>query len=191
MIVLLDHIDSFSYNLYHLLRSCGASVKVVSTSHHVISDIHQLQPKAIVLSPGPGSPDQAHLAKEVLQAYHGKIPILGICLGMQVIAYFFGVHAQRLPSPAHGVREVIQTQGAGLFSSLEGGVEVGRYHSLHVPLSPMLQKDFFVDAYTEQGIVMAIRHKQAPTFGIQFHPESIMTPQGSTLVANFLKNLNV
>jgi anthranilate synthase/aminodeoxychorismate synthase-like glutamine amidotransferase len=186
MIVMIDNYDSFTYNLVQYLKILGAQVSVFRNDAVSIPELVDLNPAGFVISPGPGRPEAAGISVELIRHFSGQKPILGVCLGHQAIAVAFGgsiVSARRL---MHGKTSSITTDGEGLFSGFARPFEAMRYHSLAVcsgDLPPCLQ----VSAESEDHEIMGIRHLAHPTEGIQFHPESIMTPVGKRLLRNFLK----
>lgn len=192
MIVLIDNFDSFTHNLARYFRELGKEVKVFRNNELTLSDIEGLAPEALVISPGPCTPNESGVSLAAIEHFQNKLPILGVCLGHQALAQVFGAEVVRAEKVMHGKTSVIRHTGEGLFRQLDNPLEVTRYHSLVVsPAS--LPTDFLVDADTEtdQGTqeVMAIRHRHLPLFGVQFHPESVMTAQGHHLLANFLRSI--
>ncbi len=187
MILVLDNYDSFPYNLVQYLREMTPDVVVHRNDALTIDSLEQLAPQALVISPGPGRPEDAGLSCEAIRRFSGRIPILGVCLGHQAIGCVFGgriVHAQRL---MHGKVSEITTDGQGVFAGFGNRpFKAMRYHSLAVARDPS-PADLVVSATAEDGEIMGVRHKSHPTEGIQFHPESIMTPIGKRLLRNFLK----
>lgn len=183
MILLVDNYDSFTYNLVQLLSEFD-EVTTVRSDRLTVDDIRRLGPDRIVLSPGPGGPRSAGVAIACVRAFCGEIPLLGVCLGHQAIAAALGAAVVRAPLPCHGKVSAIRHEGRGIFRGLPSPFAAVRYHSLVVEeasLPPSLQ----VTARTEEGLVMALEHVEAPLFGVQFHPESIMTAQGRRLLENF------
>jgi len=186
MIIMIDNYDSFTYNLVQYLEQIGTLVKVVRNDAALISDLISLDPTGVVISPGPGRPENAGLSLPVVKHFSGKIPILGVCLGHQAIAAAFGgkvVSAKRL---MHGKTSMIHSDGRMLYQGIRNPFEAMRYHSLAVS-----RKDFpeclEISSEADDGEIMGIRHRSHPTEGIQFHPESIMTRVGKRLLRNFLK----
>lgn len=185
MIIMIDNYDSFTYNLFQYMEMLGTSVTVFRNDQFAIEDIVTLDPKGIVLSPGPGRPEDAGLTLEVIGRFSGKKPILGVCLGHQAIASFFGGKVVPAKKLMHGKTSMVQSNGKNLFNGITKPFQAMRYHSLAV------SRDGFPDsleitAETEDGEIMGIRHKRFEVEGIQFHPESIMTPVGKRLLRNFL-----
>lgn len=190
MIVLIDNFDSFTHNLARYFRELGKDVSVFRNNELTVSDIERLAPEALVISPGPCTPNESGVSLAAIQYFHNKLPILGVCLGHQALAQVFGAEVVRAEKVMHGKTSSIKHTGEGLFRQLDNPLEVTRYHSLVV--SPQsLSTDFVIDADTEtekgQREIMAIRHRHLPLFGVQFHPESVMTAQGHNLLANFLR----
>ena len=186
MIILIDNYDSFTYNLYQLIASLGVEVMVFRNDAITVEKITTLQPKGIVLSPGPGRPEQAGICVELIQTLSGKIPILGVCLGHQAIAIAFGGRVEVHSEIVHGKPALVHHQGQGLYQQLPQPFSAGRYHSL-VVLNDNFPNELVVDATLEDGTIMGMHHQRHPTYGIQFHPESILTPQGSCLFVPFLQ----
>jgi anthranilate synthase component II len=185
MILLIDNYDSFTYNLYQLIASLGVGVKVVRNDEVTIAEIEELQPDGIVISPGPGIPEEAGICVELIREFSGRIPLLGVCLGHQAIGVAFGGIVSGAGEIIHGKSSRIFHNRSALYSGLALPFEAGRYHSL------VIQKDRFppellIEAENAGGIIMGIRHREHDTFGVQFHPESILTPQGHLILKNFL-----
>lgn len=185
-IVIIDNYDSFTYNLSHLLKELGAEVEVVRNDKFELKDLEQYD--KIVLSPGPGIPSEAGLLLNVIRTYAGRKPILGVCLGHQAIGEVFGASLENLKEVYHGV----QTEGTQLgndyiFDGLPERVMMGRYHSW-VVAKDSVPECLEVTAMSDDGEIMAMRHRQYDIHGIQFHPESVLTPEGKTIVGNFLKH---
>ena len=185
-IVIIDNYDSFTYNLSHLLKELGAEVEVVRNDKFELKDLEQYD--KIVLSPGPGIPSEAGLLLDVIRTYAGRKPILGVCLGHQAIGEVFGASLENLKEVYHGV----QTEGTQLgndyiFDGLPERVMMGRYHSW-VVVKDSVPECLEVTAMSDDGEIMAMRHRQYDIHGIQFHPESVLTPEGKTIVGNFLKH---
>ena len=185
-IAIIDNYDSFTYNLSHLLKELGAEVDVVRNDKFELKDLEQYD--KIVLSPGPGIPSEAGLLLDVIRTYAGRKPILGVCLGHQAIGEVFGASLENLKEVYHGV----QTEGTQLgndyiFEGLPERVMMGRYHSW-VVAKDSVPECLEVTAMSDDGEIMAMRHRQYDIHGIQFHPESVLTPEGKTIVGNFLKH---
>ena len=186
MIVLVDNYDSFSYNLYQLLCAVGAEVEVVRNDELSVAELAALEPEGVVLSPGPGRPVDAGICEDVVRQLTGRVPILGVCLGHQAICEALGGRVTYAPEIMHGKSSLIMFDDAcPLFASIKFPARVGRYHSL-VADEATLPACLQVVARTEDGEVMAVSHVEHPTFGLQFHPESILTPDGRAMVEAFL-----
>ena len=186
MILMIDNYDSFTYNLVQMIRALGADMKVVRNDKIDVAGIAALNPQAIVFSPGPGNPDSAGVTLEAVKAFAGKVPLLGICLGHQSIAQAFGGRIVRAKRLMHGKTSRIRHDGKGLFAGLDQGFSAMRYHSLAVERAT-LPECFEVSAESEDGEIMGLRHKTLPIESLQYHPESIGTPQGVKQLANFLE----
>lgn len=188
MILMIDNYDSFTYNLVQYLGQLGAEVQVFRNDRIGLEEIGDLAPEAIFLSPGPCSPKEAGITVEVIRTYHRRFPIFGVCLGHQAIAYAFGGNIVRAARLMHGKTSRIRSDGKTIYRGLPNPFVAGRYHSL------ILEKDsvpdcLMVAAETEEGEIMGVRHREYPVEGIQFHPESILTPQGKRIMKNFLESL--
>ena len=190
MILLIDNYDSFVHNLGRYLQRLGQPTHVVRNDMISIDQITQLAPDAIVLSPGPCGPDQSGVCKDVVRHFEATCPILGVCLGHQVIADAFGGTIVRSETPVHGRASQIIHSGDRLFTNVPTPTAVGRYHSLVVDPT-FLPSSLNVTARLSDGTVMAIEHAERPIFGVQFHPESILTEHGFTLLQNFLRLGNI
>lgn len=189
MILLIDNYDSFVYNLYQFIAEIEPDVKIVRNDKIIPEEIEELSPDAIVISPGPGKPSDAGVCIEVIQKLKGKFPILGVCLGHQAIAEAFGAtvgHAKQLMHGKVSVLEDVKTDSV-MFQRLEKPVKVARYHSLAVE-EATLPEELEVTARSKNNEVMAMEHKTYPIYGLQFHPESVMTPEGFKMIENFLKS---
>ena len=185
MILLIDNYDSFTFNLFHLLGEVGACSEVRRNDSITVEQALGMGPEAIVLSPGPCTPDEAGICLPLIAAAAGRVPVLGVCLGHQAIGQAFGGVVQRAPTPMHGKVGRVEHAGSDVFAGLPSPFEAARYHSLivdRVSLPPMLE----ATAWTEDGLVMGLRHRSLPIFGVQFHPESIASEHGQDIVANFL-----
>lgn len=186
MILLIDNYDSFTFNLYQQISELGEEVTVVRNDKLTVEDVLEMNPKAIVLSPGPGRPEQAGIMIDLIKQCYDKIPILGICLGHQAIASAFGGNVIGAKLIMHGKVSAIRHFGSSVFEGLPQEVQVMRYHSLAVEketLPSMLK----ATAFSEDGEIMALAHREHLTVGIQFHPESIGTKEGNEMIANFLQ----
>ena len=185
MLILIDNYDSFTYNLVHFLGELGAACEVFRNDKITVAEALKLKPKAIVLSPGPCTPNEAGICLDLIAKAGGRIPLLGVCLGHQAIGQVYGGKVIRAPEPLHGKLSTIRHTNAGVFKGLPERFQVTRYHSLIVErksLPPVLE----VTAETADGIIMGLQHKEHPVHGVQFHPESIASEHGHALLANFL-----
>ena len=188
MILLIDNYDSFTYNVYQAVANLGHPLQVVRNDRISLADISVANYDAIIISPGPGTPDDAGLSKQIVREFAGKLPILGICLGHQVIGEVFGGNVVRAPQPVHGKTTEVAHQGDGLYTDLPQPFTAGRYHSLIVE-EASLPECLEVTARNEENLIMGLRHRQFNVQGMQFHPESILTPVGDKLLANFLSSI--
>ena len=186
MILLIDNYDSFVYNLARYFARLGQETAVVRNDAIGVAAIRALRPEAIVLSPGPGAPDEAGCSLEVVRALHQEVPLLGVCLGHQAIAQALGGRVVRAREPMHGRTSLVEHDRQGVFAGMTSPMTVGRYHSLVVEEATLPEK-LQVTARTQDGVVMALRHRVLPVVGIQFHPESILTETGYPLLTNFLQ----
>ena len=185
MLLFVDNRDSFSFNLVHAFAAMGVKVEVVRPDGALASRLANLPPKALLLGPGPGTPEQATDCLDLIRAYHGRLPILGVCLGHQCIVHALGGSVGRAAEPRHGKTSKLRVAAGGLFDASHQGMTVGRYHSLAASLAS-LPAGLVVDAVAEDdGTLMGFHHREAPTFGLQFHPESILSPRGPELLRNF------
>ncbi|MGC2192791.1 MAG: aminodeoxychorismate/anthranilate synthase component II [Candidatus Dormiibacterota bacterium] len=185
MILVVDHKDSFVYNLVQVVAAMGLEVQLVASEGVPAPQLVALGPDAVILSPGPGRPEQAGCFEELVRVLPDNIPLLGVCLGHQALATAFGAKVVRAPFPIHGKTSLVYHQDQGIFAGLPSPLEAGRYHSLIVERAS-LPEELAVTAETEDGLVMGLQHRLLPRFGVQFHPESILTPDGPALMANFL-----
>ena len=186
MILLIDNYDSFVHNLARYFQRLGQETRVVRNDAVGVADIRRIKPAAIILSPGPCTPIEAGCSLGVVRSLAGELPILGVCLGHQTIAAALGGKVVRAKEPVHGRASMVQHCGEGIFAGLPGPMTVGRYHSLVVE-EQSLPPELAVTARTEDGVVMALAHRQRLVVGVQFHPESILTRGGYELLANFLR----
>lgn len=187
MILLIDNYDSFSYNLYQLIGSVDPDIKVIRNDELTIPEIEALQPKAIFLSPGPGKPADAGVCEDAVRYFADKIPIFGVCLGHQAICEAFGGKVSYASRLMHGkVSEAHLDNNSRLFGGMRESIPVARYHSL-AAVRDTLPNCLKITAETADGEIMAVEHTQYPVCGVQFHPESVMTPDGVTIVRNFLE----
>ncbi len=184
MIVVIDNYDSFTYNLVQYIGELGEDLRVYRNNKVTLEEIEHLKPSQIVISPGPGVPADAGVTEQVVQYFHKTIPILGVCLGHQAIGEVFGGRIVRAPTLMHGKVSQIFHDGKTIFAGLPQGFLATRYHSLMVTEIPTCLE---ITAETKEGVVMGLRHREFPTEGIQFHPESIMTVAGRNLLRNFVK----
>ena len=184
MILLIDNYDSFVYNLARYIGELGRERRVVRSDAVSVAEVLAMDPEAIVISPGPGTPDQAGVCLEVVRRLGSLAPILGVCLGHQCVGQAYGGRVARARAPVHGKSALLRHGGAGLFAGLPDPLRVGRYHSLVV--EPPAGDELEVTARTDDGAVMALQHRSNPVYGVQFHPESVLTEHGHDLIANFL-----
>jgi anthranilate synthase/aminodeoxychorismate synthase-like glutamine amidotransferase len=184
MILLIDNYDSFVHNLARHIALTGQETRVVRNDAVSLPEIHALNPAAILISPGPCAPAQAGLSNEIIRTLGPSIPILGVCLGHQCIGEVYGGRTVRAPEPMHGQASAIRHDGTGLFHGLPGPLTGGRYHSLMTELPA--ESPLRITARTEDGIIMALEHAHHPVYGVQFHPESILTEGGLDLLKNFM-----
>ncbi len=185
MILLIDNYDSFVYNLARYLREMGCATHVVRNDAISLEDVGRMAPRAILISPGPCTPTRAGISVEVVRTFSDRIPILGVCLGHQAIGEALGGEVTRSPVPVHGMRCRVRHDGTGLFAGLPAPLWAGRYHSLCVN-EKSLPDTMRVTARSDDGVVMALAHATRPLFGVQFHPESVLTEGGHRLLSNFL-----
>jgi len=186
MLLLIDNYDSFTYNLYQYLSELGEEVKVARNDAITIEEIERLAPERIVISPGPGTPEQGGISNDVIRRFGERTPILGVCLGHQCIGYAYGGTVGHAGEIKHGKTSLIHHDGKGVFKEMKNPFPAVRYHSLAVK-DQGLPDCLEVSARTDNRIIMGLRHKQYPVEGVQFHPESIMTKAGKDLLRNFLK----
>ena len=187
MILILDNYDSFTFNLVQAFQSLGAEVVVHRNDEISVEDVRAMAPEAVVLSPGPCTPTEAGISVPLIRALSGALPILGVCLGHQSIGAAFGGVVQRAGRVVHGKTSPVSHEGTGLFSGLPRPLPVGRYHSLVVERSTLPDVLEVTAVSADDGEVMALRHRTHPTVGVQFHPESVLTPDGPVLLRNFLE----
>lgn len=185
MILLLDNYDSFTWNLYQAMAGLGAEVEVHRNDAITVAAILAMRPTGIVLSPGPGRPSDAGIQPQLLRDLPDAMPLLGVCLGHQGLVEACGGALERDPIPVHGKSTLVHHDGSALFDGLPNPLQVGRYHSLRARRET-LPAELQLTAWTADGLVMAVQHTRLPRFGVQFHPESILTPDGDRLVGRFL-----
>ena len=186
MLVMIDNFDSFTYNLYQYLMQLGAEVRVARNNSLSLAELEELNPRGLVISPGPGRPEDAGITVAAIRHFSGRIPILGVCLGHQAIALAFGAKIVSAGRLMHGKTSSITADGRSLFQGIQSPFQAMRYHSLAVSREG-LPDSLEVSAESEDGEIMGLRHRGHPTEGLQFHPESIMTTVGKRLLRNFLK----
>jgi anthranilate synthase component 2 len=184
VILVVDHYDSFTYNLVQLIESLGHPTEVVKSDAEPAEALVEREPAAVVLSPGPGRPEDAGCFPRLLEVLPAETPVLGVCLGHQAIGLAAGAVVDRA-APVHGKASLVRHEGKGILAGLPNPFEAARYHSL-VVLRDGLPDELELTAWSEDGLVMATQHRTLPRFGVQFHPESILTPDGPTIVRNFL-----
>jgi anthranilate synthase/aminodeoxychorismate synthase-like glutamine amidotransferase len=185
VILLIDNYDSFTFNLAQYLGELGDAPLVRRNDEMTVGEIEALAPKRIVISPGPGRPEDAGVSVDAIKAFGARVPMLGVCLGHQAIGYAFGGTVARAPSLMHGKTSTLEHDGRGVFAGVAQPFVAGRYHSLVVtePLPPPLE----VSARADDGVVMGLRHRERPIHGVQFHPESVLTGEGKKILRNFLE----
>ena len=185
-VLLVDNYDSFTYNLYQYLGELGAEIRVVRNDELSAEAAMALSPERIVISPGPGTPDQAGITLDLIRRAAGRIPVLGVCLGHQALGQAFGGEVRRAPKLMHGKTSQIHHDGRSVFARLPDPFTATRYHSLVVERDSV-PESLEISAWTDDGIVMGLRHREYPLEGVQFHPESILTTVGKDLLRNFLE----
>ena len=188
MLLLLDNYDSFTYNVYQLLMNLGAEVEVIRNDAMTVDEIRAKKYKGIVISPGPGLPKDAGITEDVIRALGTDTPILGICLGHQAIGEVFGGRVVRAHEIVHGKASPIRHHGTGLYRGIHAGTQVARYHSLIIERES-LPDVLEITSDLDDGTIMGVRHKTRPIEGIQFHPESILTRDGRTMMENYLTDI--
>ena len=189
MILLIDNYDSFTYNLVQGMVSQGAEIKVFRNDETTCDKVAGLNPDAIVISPGPCTPKEAGISIELIKNNSGKVPILGVCLGHQCIGAAFGAIVSNAGRIMHGKASMIQYKETDLYKGMKNPFPAGRYHSLAV-MKNSLPPELIIDATSEDGEIMGMHHRDHPTYGVQFHPESVLTPSGKKLLRNFLEIVN-
>jgi len=185
MIVLIDNYDSFTYNLVQAMAAIGADIRVFRNDAITLAEVEGMQPQALVVSPGPCTPEQAGISVEAIRRLSGRLPILGVCLGHQSIGVAFGATVSNAKRIMHGKVSQVKHEGTGLYKGLANPFPAGRYHSLAV-IQSTLPAELVADAFSEDGEIMGMHHTTHPTYGVQFHPESVLTPSGKRLLRNFL-----
>ena len=187
MLLVIDNYDSFTYNLVQYLGELGATVVVRRNDEATLEQLRGLGHTRVVISPGPGRPEQAGVSLEVINEFGPRMPLLGVCLGHQAIGLAFGGEVKRAPAPIHGKTSTVEHNGKGVFAGLTGSFQAGRYHSLIVA-EQGLPAELEVTARTkDDGLVMGLRHRTLPIHGVQFHPESVLTNEGRRILRNFLE----
>ena len=187
MLLVIDNYDSFTYNLVQYLSELGESVRVFRNDKISVNEIRRLKPTRIVISPGPCTPKEAGISNDVIRHFEGKLPILGVCLGHQCIGYVYGGEIVRAKRIMHGKISRVFHNGCGIFKTIPSPFDATRYHSLLIENKPF-PKDLLLTAWTKEKEIMGVQHKKFPTFGVQFHPESILTVVGKNILNNFLKS---
>lgn len=187
MIVIIDNYDSFVFNIARYFRKLGEAAGVIRNDAISVMDLLDLKPRAVVISPGPGTPTEAGISAAVVRELSGHVPILGICLGHECIGSVFGGRVVRARRPMHGGSSCVTHQGRGLFKEHPSPLRVGRYHSLIVEVDESAARHLTVTARSEEGEIMALAHRCHPTYGVQFRPDSILTERGHELLLNFLR----
>jgi anthranilate synthase/aminodeoxychorismate synthase-like glutamine amidotransferase len=188
MLLVIDNYDSFTYNLVQYLGELGADMRIVRNDEVSVDEIeNDIRPEKILISPGPGTPNDAGISLEAIERFSERIPILGVCLGHQAIGQHFGGRVVRAPEPVHGKPVEVRHDGKTLFEGINGNFTAGRYHSLVVDRAS-IPDCLEISAESPDGLVMAMRHRSLPIEGVQFHPESILTEHGKSMLENFLKS---
>ena len=187
-VLVIDNVDSFVYNLVQYLGELGAQPVVVRNNEITVADALATKPDAVLLSPGPGRPEDAGILCDAITAFAGKVPVFGVCLGHQAIGHVFGGNVVRAPELLHGKTSLVHHHNTGVFSALESPVQATRYHSLVVEAAT-LPDCLEVTATTDDGMIMGMRHREVDVEGVQFHPESILTNHGHKMLANFLARI--
>ncbi len=191
MILLIDNYDSFTFNLFQYFCELGASVKVVRNDKITLDEIEADPPEAIVISPGPCTPDEAGISLPLVGAFSGRIPLLGVCLGHQSIVQSFGGRIIRAPKPVHGKVSPVTHNGRSLFEGIGSPFDAARYHSLIAEGSSLPDVLEVTARAQDEDIIMAVQHREHPTWGVQFHPESILTTCGKDMLRNFMRENNI
>ena len=191
MILLIDNYDSFSYNLFQLVGEVSADISVYRNDKITIEEIEKMNPEAIMLSPGPGKPEDAGICIDVVREFYDKIPILGVCLGHQAICTAFGGKVSYAKRLMHGKSSEISTGDDEIFRGLNKRISVGRYHSLSLAEDTLPEDLKIISKACDDGEIMAVRHNDFDVYGLQFHPESILTPDGITMIRNFTQKIGM
>jgi len=189
MLLMIDNYDSFTYNLYQYLCELGAEVEVARNDKISVEEIKDMAPQGIIISPGPSTPLEAGISNDVIRQFGPTIPTLGVCLGHQCIGYVYGAKVDKAGEIRHGKTSMVNHNGAGVLAGLPNPFEAIRYHSL-VVFPETLPDTLEITARTDNGLIMGLRHKEHPVEGVQFHPESILTPDGKHLLQNFLDQVS-
>ena len=187
MILLIDNYDSFSYNLYQLIGEINSDIKVIRNDEMTVEEIRQLNPSHIIISPGPGRPCDAGICIELIKSIYKDIPILGVCLGHQAICEAFGATISYAKKLMHGKASEIIIKNTDIFNGLDDRIIVARYHSL-AALKETLPNELIITGISDNDEIMSVKHKDYKVYGVQFHPESILTPNGRTILENFLRS---
>jgi anthranilate synthase/aminodeoxychorismate synthase-like glutamine amidotransferase len=185
-LLLIDNYDSFTYNLVQAFLVLGADVRVYRNDAITLAEADELAPTHLCISPGPGTPQQAGVSIDMIRHFAGDIPVFGVCLGHQSITEAFGGRVIRAPRVMHGKTSMIEHDGQGVFAGVPNPTEIGRYHSL-IADAATLPAELEVTAHTDRGEIMALRHRELSVEGVQFHPESVLTPEGPKMMQNFLR----
>jgi len=186
MVLIIDNYDSFTYNLYQYVGEMKEEVMVVRNDEITVEEVAKLNPNKIILSPGPGRPENAGICVELIKNLGQKVPMLGICLGHQAIGYAYGAKIVKADRIMHGKTSLIFHNGRGIFENIKNPIKGMRYHSLVIDRNT-LPEELEITAQTEEGVIMGVRHRKYPLYGLQFHPESILTEQGKEILRNFLE----
>jgi anthranilate synthase/aminodeoxychorismate synthase-like glutamine amidotransferase len=186
MVLVIDNYDSFTYNLVQYLGELGAEIRVRRNDAVSLGDVQAMQPAQILISPGPGRPEDAGITRDVIRRFGPTIPILGVCLGHQAIGVVYGGTVSRAATPMHGKTSTVVHDGRGVFAGLSGPMQAGRYHSLVIAPDSVPPELEVAARTSDDGTIMAVRHRRYPVHGVQFHPESVLTDDGRRLLKNFL-----
>lgn len=188
MVLLIDNYDSFTWNLAHRLGELGAEVRVVRNDAITVDEIERARPERLVISPGPGRPETAGVTVDALRRFCGRLPVLGVCLGHQALAVAFGGRVVRASAPMHGKVSHVTHDGTHLFTGVPSPFDAGRYHSLVIAKDAVPPGFVVTASVVGDGTIMGVRHETQPTFGVQFHPESVLTTVGHQILQNFLES---